>query len=85
MTAVTGDTTLVEVAPAGNRDFLHIYNVGDNPAYISYDGTPATVAAGVPCHPGGIVTLDNVGPREIYTRRVTAIGEAAWELRVQGA
>lgn len=84
MTKVTGDTTLVELAPAGNRDFIHIYNTGDEVAYVSYDGTAATVAAGVPINPGGVIVLENSGAKSMHNRRVTAIGEAAWEVRLQG-
>lgn len=80
----TGDTDLVELAPAGPRDFLHIYNVGDTEVFISYDGLDATVALGVPMQPGGNIQLNNDGAKPIFTRRVTAIGQATWLLRIQG-
>lgn len=87
MQAINVLDSATELAPAGNRDFLHVYNNSDVVMYVSYDGTPATVAGGFPLPVGAIMTLDNTGLRNIYTKRVTAIhgsAGASKEVRVQG-
>jgi len=87
MQAIQVQTTVTELAPAGNRDFLHIFNNSDVVIYVSWDGTNSTVAGGWPLYPNGGFTLDNTGPRTIFNKRVTAIhgGSGDKEVRIQGA
>lgn len=84
MTTKTGDTTLVELAEAGPREFIHITNTGGSPVYVSYDGSDATIENGTPLIPGVTLQLNNDGSKPIFTKRVTAIGTETWEVKLQG-
>lgn len=84
MTTKSGTTTLVELAAAGPREFIHIYNSGSSPVYISYDGMDATVEDGMPILAGATYQLNNDGTKPLFVKRVTAIGTEAWELKLQG-
>ena len=89
MKVVTVDTTAggVELAPAGNRDFLHILNNGAATIYLKYDGsaTALTTANGWPVPAGNYFNLDNDGNRNVFNKQVLAISAGSVEARVQGA
>lgn len=57
MIQVTVGTSVALLAPAGNRDWLHIYNNGSATIYIQYDGQDDGVATyASPPVIGGAVT-----------------------------
>lgn len=84
--ATTSETTILA---AGNYDFVHIMNNSDTTVYVKYDGdsTPVTTALGLPIVAGDTLMLNNVGPRNIFTRAITCIHGSSGnkELRIQGA
>jgi len=87
MQAVSVGTSPVQLAPAGNRDFIHIFNNGASTLYVSYDGDPTTLSAanGIPVPPNSIYTLDNVGVKMIYNKAVWGIaGTGTLDVRLQG-
>ena len=91
MQAITVGTTAVQLAPAGNRDFVHIQNLGTVPIFVCYDGSEGasgvnlTTSSGVKIVPGQTFTLDNVGVRNIYNKQVWGIsGTAGQDVRVMG-
>jgi hypothetical protein len=74
------------------RDFIHILNLeaaGGATVYLKYDGdaTTLTTANGFPLLPQQILVLENLGPRNIYTKPVQALQSSGGttHLRVQGA
>ncbi len=84
--AVTSSITLL--AAAGNRDFLHIYNISDTVVYVSYDGdpTPLTTANGFPIPPNGSLFLNADGHKQMFHHAVYVIHgtTGSKELRIQG-
>ena len=90
MKAVTVDTTIggVQIAAAGNRDFINIYNNSGQTLFISYDGDSAalTVNTGWPIPAGQYFALSNDANRNVYNKEVRGIvaGGTA-DVRVQGA
>lgn len=70
MRAVTVGTTVVLLAPPGNRDFIAIYNNGTNPIFIQFDGQDeVTMTAG-----GGPPTAAGIGNAVTGSTLTTANG-----------
>ena len=88
MKAHQATTTETTIAAAGNRDFVHIFNVSDTTVYVKYDGDSdaVTTALGVPIAAGGALLLENSGVRKTFTDPITCIhgGSGNKELRIQG-
>lgn len=89
MQAIQVTNVATKICDPGNRDFIHILNNSDVTIYFSYDGDAATVttALGIPIGPGQPLTLENTGPRQLFTKAVYAIhgaGAVNKEVRVQG-
>jgi hypothetical protein len=90
MKAVTVDSTAggTELSPAGNRDFLHIFNNGSQTLYIQYDGDSTNVlsdANGWPVPAGDYYALDNDGNRNVFNKQVLGfVPSGSVEVRIQG-
>jgi hypothetical protein len=87
MQAITVGTTVTPIAPAGDRDFLWIYNNDTNPIFLSFDGDPATLTTsnGFPVAAGTYIILDNSSNRNVQNKAVNAISSAgSANVRVQG-
>lgn len=88
MQAINVTTSQTTIAPAGNRDFVHIYNASDTTVYVKYDGdsTAVTPSTGLPIEPGGRLELNNDGYKPIFTKAVVAIhdGSGNKQVLVQG-
>lgn len=87
MKAQTLTTTAAQIAPAGDRDFLHIQNNSAGDIFVKYDGDSdeVTAANGVKIAAGEWLCLNNDGTRNIFNKEVrgiTAAGTA--DIRVQG-
>lgn len=85
---VATGATPTQLAPGGNRRFIHVYNNSDTTIYIGYDGdnTTLSTANGYPLLPQGTLVLDNQGPVQIYRDAIYAVHGAAGnkEVRVMG-
>lgn len=83
--STTGGT---ELAAAGNRDFINIYNNGSETVFLKYDGDTAnalTVDNGWPLLAGGTFFSSNDGSRNTFRHRVLAIAAVGpVDVRVQG-
>ena len=78
------------VVAAGNHEFIHIRNNDETETiFLKYDGsaTTLTVANGFPVYAGGMLNLDNVGPRNIFNKAIYAIAGTGKTvgIRIQGA
>lgn len=85
MIAVNVTTVAATVVNPGFCDFIHIYNNSDVTIYISYDGTAATTAAGMPILAGQTYQLNNDGSKQIFVKGVSAIhaSSGSKEIRIQ--
>lgn len=90
MKTVTVNTTAggVELAPAGNRAFIHLYNAGSVTAYLKYDGdaTALTTSNGMPLPAGATLHLNNdAGGKAPFIHEVRGItASGSTDIRVQG-
>lgn len=87
MKAITVGTSVTAIAPAGNRDFLWIYNNDTNPIFLSFDGddTTLTTSNGFPLATKTAILLDNSTNRNIQNKAVNAISAGgSADVRVQG-
>lgn len=89
MKAVTVDTTAggVQIAPAGDRDFVHVQNNGATDIFVKYDGsaTALTAANGVKVAAGEWLVLNNDGSKKIFNKEVRGITSAgSSDVRVMG-
>ena len=80
--------TAVRIVPPGERDFLHIHNVGGGDVRLGFDGDPDTITAGI-----GLVVpsgkhffMDNTWKKQIMFGGIHAIAAAGEDndLRIQG-
>lgn len=88
------DSVSTQIAPAGNRDFIHIYNDSAATAYICYDSDDGSAKAGgsnaltasngIPIAPGGFFQLNNDGHRNLYNKPIYAFIVGGGNLRLQG-
>lgn len=88
MKTMTLTTTAQQIAPAGDRDFLHIQNNSAGDIYLKYDGDAdeVTAAAGVKLAAGEWLILNNDGTRRIFNKEVRGIMLAGTaDIRVMGA
>lgn len=93
MKQVTVGTTPTLLSPAGNRDFLNIFNNDTNPVYLQYDGSESstppvtlTVDNGWPVPAGGSLYISNDGNRNLWNHNIYAISAAGGaDVRIQGA
>lgn len=88
MQVISVGTSPVTLAPAGNRDFLSIFN-NDAAAtlYLCFDGDVATLTAanGFPLPAQQSLHLNNVETKNTINRIVTAIAPAGTiDVRLQG-
>lgn len=83
--STAGGTT---IDAAGNREFIHIYNIGPETIFLKYDGDAAvlTPANGWPVPANTWYNLDNDGSKPIFNKAVKAItASGTAEIRIQGA
>jgi hypothetical protein len=77
------------LAAAGNRDFCHIYNTSAVTIYVCYDGDAAAqtnatlIANGAQVVAGGVLMLNNTGPRNMFQNAIYATQSASASVNVQ--
>ncbi len=94
VTSIVAGATPTLLVPAGNRDFIHIYNNGTAKVFLSYDGedqgdgasNPLTIDNGLPLEPGDTLILNNDGNRNVFNKEIWGITADAsdQEMRIQG-
>jgi len=87
MKTITVGTTVTAIAPAGNRDFLWIFNNDSATVFLSFDGdsTTLTTSNGFPLLTQTGILLDNSRDRNTFNKAVNAISVAgSANVRVQG-
>jgi len=101
MTAVTVQSTVTQIVPAGKYGFIYIYNNSNQTVYLQFDGSDAisspvalTTSNGFPLLPNQAIIFENrIGPsfnssisQPLYGNKINGIvASSTADVRVQTA
>ena len=71
--AITVYTVATPLVPAGPFNWVHLHNASAIVVYLSYDGTPITLATGVPLAAGARLRLENGNKPHLFVKGISGI------------